>query len=92
MHELSFLGGIPTDTKSALSYISTIFPSEKFNNRLPPIVMRHQIYAFVKNRTQVDRELVRYAIKISYLYSEIPKFHVYFPIFININLLNLTNK
>lgn len=69
IHELSFLGGIPTDTKSALSYISTIFPSEKFNNRLPPIVMRHQIYAFVKNRTQVDRELVRYAIKIFYLYS-----------------------
>lgn len=78
---MSFLGATPTDTKSALSYISTIFPSEKFNNRLPPIVMRHQIYAFVKNRTQVDRELVIYAIKISYLYSYIPKYDIYFPLF-----------
>ncbi|KAG8196381.1 hypothetical protein JTE90_009596 [Oedothorax gibbosus] len=49
--------GLPTDTTGALSYLSSIFPSEKFTNRFPPIVMRHQVYAFVKSRTEVDKEL-----------------------------------
>ncbi|GFX68204.1 hypothetical protein TNCV_1807592 [Trichonephila clavipes] len=48
---------LPTDTVGALSYISSLFPTEKFNNRLPPIVMRHQIYAFVRCRTDVDKQL-----------------------------------
>ncbi|XP_054718464.1 serine/threonine-protein kinase 19-like isoform X2 [Uloborus diversus] len=45
----------PTDTGSALLYLTSIFPTEKFQNRLPPLVFRHQIYAFVKCRTEVDR-------------------------------------
>ncbi|KAF8778213.1 serine/threonine-protein kinase 19-like [Argiope bruennichi] len=48
---------VPTDTKSALAHIASIFPTEKFTNRLPAIVMRHQIYAFIKCRTDVDKEL-----------------------------------
>ncbi|KFM65644.1 Serine/threonine-protein kinase 19, partial [Stegodyphus mimosarum] len=51
------LKDIPTDTSPALQYLSSIFPLEKFQNRLPPIVMRHQIYAFVKCRTEVDKQL-----------------------------------
>ncbi|GIX99406.1 hypothetical protein CEXT_197871 [Caerostris extrusa] len=53
----SSIDALPSDTKSALSYIASSFPTEKFTNKFPPIVLRHQIYAFVKCRTDVDKEL-----------------------------------
>ncbi|XP_015922403.1 inactive serine/threonine-protein kinase 19 [Parasteatoda tepidariorum] len=48
---------VPTNTDSALQFLASIFPVDKFERRLPPIVMRHQIYAFVKSRTEVDKHL-----------------------------------
>ncbi len=51
---------LPSDTKAALLYLRSIFPVEKFEGRLPPIVHQHQLYSIVKNRTTVDKELVSY--------------------------------
>lgn len=48
---------LPTDTKSVLTLLRSQFPVEKFKSELPPIVMKHQIYAFVSNRTEVDKQL-----------------------------------
>lgn len=47
--------GAPKDTRNTLLYLSSIFPVEKFQQRLPPIILRHQIYAFVTCRTEVDK-------------------------------------
>lgn len=43
------------NTPAALLHISSLFPVDRFQNRLPPIIMRHQIYALVKCRTEVDK-------------------------------------
>ena len=55
--EGNYLDEVPNDTRVALEYLSSIFPREKFANRLPAIVLKHQIYSIVQDRTLVDREL-----------------------------------
>ncbi len=50
---------IPSDTKAALLFLKKLFPVDKFEGRLPPIVPKHQIYSIVKNKTLADKELVR---------------------------------
>ena len=52
-----------SDTKAALLYMKSIFPEEKFGGRLPPIIMKHQIYSIIKNKTTVDKEVVRLLIR-----------------------------
>lgn len=49
---------VPSDTMAALLYIKSIFPVKMFENVVPPIILKHQIYCVVKNKTLVDRELV----------------------------------
>lgn len=49
---------LPNDTKAALLYLKNLFPMEKFEGRLPPIILKHQIYGIIKNRTLVDKEVV----------------------------------
>ncbi|KAL8565089.1 hypothetical protein ACOMHN_005292 [Nucella lapillus] len=46
-----------SDTRTALLFLRGLFPVEKFENRLPPILLKHQLYCVVKNRTLVDIQL-----------------------------------
>jgi hypothetical protein len=54
-----------SDTKSftssldALHYLRSLFPIEKFVNRIPAIIWRHQLYALFSNRTEIDKQVVR---------------------------------
>ncbi|PVD39342.1 hypothetical protein C0Q70_01972 [Pomacea canaliculata] len=51
------LSEVPSDTKAALLLLRGLFPLEKFEERLPPIILKHQLYSLVKNRTLVDKQL-----------------------------------
>ncbi|XP_023227832.1 serine/threonine-protein kinase 19-like [Centruroides sculpturatus] len=46
-----------SNVKECLQMLKSLFPIEKFDNKLPPIIMKHQIYTLMKNRTEVDKEL-----------------------------------
>ena len=48
----------PSDTEAALLYLKTLFPAERFDPRLPAIVMKHQVYSVIHDKTTADRELV----------------------------------
>ncbi|KAG1649981.1 Serine/threonine-protein kinase 19 [Nymphon striatum] len=45
------------ETKTALEELVKLFPVESFEGRLPPIIMNHQLYSLVKNKTKCDKEL-----------------------------------
>ncbi|KAL1472433.1 hypothetical protein MTO96_022966 [Rhipicephalus appendiculatus] len=45
------------ETKSALQMLRSIFPSDKFLAGFPAVAMRHQLYAMVQNRVDVDKAL-----------------------------------
>ncbi|XP_039632185.1 serine/threonine-protein kinase 19-like [Polypterus senegalus] len=45
------------DTKSALQYLVSLFPRKLFNDTLPPIILKHQLYSLTKDRTLVDRQV-----------------------------------
>ncbi|KAJ6653461.1 hypothetical protein lerEdw1_009215 [Lerista edwardsae] len=47
----------PEAVESALQYLASLFPRKLFEDSLPPLVLRHQIYSLVKDRTTVDRRL-----------------------------------
>lgn len=49
----------PTDIRSTLMYLMTLFPRKLFNDALPQIVLKHQLYSIHNDKTVVDRELVR---------------------------------
>ncbi|XP_060696198.1 inactive serine/threonine-protein kinase 19-like isoform X2 [Hemiscyllium ocellatum] len=49
--------GMPNDTKSALIFLVSLFPRKLFDDSLPPIVLKHQLYSIVKDKTTVDRQL-----------------------------------
>lgn len=55
----SFLVNIPNDTMASILYIKSIFPQKLFEGVIPPIILKHQIYCVVKDKTLVDRQLVR---------------------------------
>lgn len=44
-----------------------LFPRKLFNDALPPIVLKHQLYSIHSDKTQVDRELVGFNILHSVL-------------------------
>ena len=48
-----------SDVFMAISQVATLFPYLQFQKKLPRIVMKHQLYNVVKDRTDVDRELIR---------------------------------
>jgi serine/threonine-protein kinase 19 len=54
----SSLSNTPTDTEAALLYLKSKFPTEKFEGRLPPVLLVHQIYSIIKCKTLVDRDVV----------------------------------
>ncbi|XP_060615513.2 inactive serine/threonine-protein kinase 19 isoform X2 [Anolis sagrei] len=47
----------PEAVDSALQYLVSLFPRKLFEDSLPPLILRHQIYSLVKDRTTVDRRL-----------------------------------
>ena len=49
---------IPNDTEAAVHFLVSMFPLDVFEQRLPPIIMKHQIYCIVDDKTEADRELV----------------------------------
>ncbi|CAG2158698.1 unnamed protein product [Oppiella nova] len=46
-----------TDVSHAYDYLRTLFPIQKFNQRIPTIVWKHQLYPLLKNKTLIDRQL-----------------------------------
>ena len=38
--------------------LMSLFPAAEFEGVLPPIILRHQLYSLLSDRTQVDRQLV----------------------------------
>lgn len=50
-------GDGPTDIRSTLEYLMTLFPRKLFNDALPQIVLQHQLYSIHNDKTLVDKEL-----------------------------------
>lgn len=48
----------PADMKSTLENLMTLFPRKLFNDALPPIVLKHQLYSVHNDKTLVDKEVV----------------------------------
>ena len=57
--------GLPCDTEAGLLYLKQLFPVEKFQNILPPLVLKHQVYSIIHDKTTVDREIVSYLCNVS---------------------------
>lgn len=55
--DLSRCHRVAGETKSALQMLRSIFPSDKFQAGFPAVAMRHQLYAMVPNRADVDKAL-----------------------------------
>ncbi|KAL3875650.1 hypothetical protein ACJMK2_033605 [Sinanodonta woodiana] len=51
------LGNVPNDTKATVLYLRSLFPLEKFEHRLPPVIFKHQLYSFIDSRTIVDKHI-----------------------------------
>ncbi|XP_049778456.1 serine/threonine-protein kinase 19-like isoform X1 [Schistocerca cancellata] len=47
----------PSDTECALVYLRSKFPNEAFEGHLPPVIVIHQVYAIVKCKTTVDKDV-----------------------------------
>lgn len=47
----------PLDVKAALDYLMTLFPRKLFNDALPQIVLKHQLYSLHNDKTMIDRQL-----------------------------------
>ncbi|XP_064600339.1 inactive serine/threonine-protein kinase 19-like [Liolophura sinensis] len=48
---------ILSDTKATLFFLRGLFPVEKFHHTLPAMILKHQVYSIVKNRTVADKQL-----------------------------------
>ncbi|XP_020628815.1 serine/threonine-protein kinase 19-like isoform X2 [Orbicella faveolata] len=47
----------PSDTKAAILFLKSVVPLSKFEGKIPAIILKHQIYCVVKDKTLVDRQL-----------------------------------
>ena len=52
------LKGAASEVKTSLLFFRSLFPVEKFEHRLPPIVMKHQLYSLHSDRSLVDKQIV----------------------------------
>ena len=57
---LSLEGSSVSETEAQLKKLMSLFPLAVFEGQLPPILLRHQVYSVLQDRTLVDRELVRH--------------------------------
>lgn len=51
---------VPSDTKAAMLFLKSVVPLSKFEGKIPAIILKHQIYCVVKDKTLVDRQLVSF--------------------------------
>lgn len=51
------VGDGPADIKSSLEELMTLFPRRLFNDTLPPIALKHQLYSIHNDKTLVDKEV-----------------------------------
>uniref|UniRef100_A0A9J7WXA8 Serine/threonine kinase 19 n=1 Tax=Cyprinus carpio carpio TaxID=630221 RepID=A0A9J7WXA8_CYPCA len=47
------------DIRSSLQYLVTLFSRKLFNDSLPPVVLKHQLYSLHNDKTSVDKQVVR---------------------------------
>ncbi|XP_074638459.1 inactive serine/threonine-protein kinase 19-like [Acropora palmata] len=48
---------VPNDTQAAILFLKSIVPLNKFQGKIPAIILKHQIYCVMKDKTLVDRQL-----------------------------------
>ncbi|XP_033108440.1 serine/threonine-protein kinase 19-like [Anneissia japonica] len=48
---------VPTDCQAALMYLRSLINVEALDRRIPPIIIKHQLYNVIKNRTHVDKQV-----------------------------------
>jgi len=65
--DVSDLSNTPSDIEAALLYLKSKFPTEKFEGRLPPVLLVHQIYSIIRCKTSVDREIVGITATFKYI-------------------------
>lgn len=46
-----------SSVSEALQFFRNLFPSSKFGGRLPPVILKHQLYAVIRDRAIVDVEV-----------------------------------
>lgn len=46
-----------TDIRSSLQYLMTLFSRKLFNDTLPPVVLKHQLYSLHTDKTSVDKHV-----------------------------------
>uniref|UniRef100_UPI0012932A6C serine/threonine-protein kinase 19 n=1 Tax=Lonchura striata TaxID=40157 RepID=UPI0012932A6C len=51
--------GSPAAVEAALGAVAALFPRRLFGDALPPLLLRHQLYSVLPDRTAVDRHLNR---------------------------------
>ncbi|KAM7386845.1 hypothetical protein PAMA_009466 [Pampus argenteus] len=47
----------PADIRSTLEYLVTLFPRKIFNDTLPQLVLKHQLYSIHSDKTMVDKSV-----------------------------------
>ncbi|XP_016395131.1 serine/threonine-protein kinase 19-like isoform X3 [Sinocyclocheilus rhinocerous] len=45
------------DIRSSLQYLMTLFSRKLFNDSLPPVVLKHQLYSLHNDKTSVDKQV-----------------------------------
>lgn len=53
---------LPTDTETGIMYLRDRFPADKLS--LPPLVLQHQLYSIIHNKTTVDRDIVSVGVVV----------------------------
>ncbi|XP_071496385.1 inactive serine/threonine-protein kinase 19-like [Diadema antillarum] len=48
---------LPSETKASLIYLKSLFNVHHFEERVPPIFLKHQLYSIIHCKTQVDKEV-----------------------------------
>ncbi|XP_033630885.1 serine/threonine-protein kinase 19-like [Asterias rubens] len=51
------LSEVPSDTKAALLYLRSLVNVKAFEDRIPPIVFKQQVYSIVSCKTVVDKQI-----------------------------------
>ena len=44
--------------RECLRYLRELWPRAAFDDRLPPVIMKHQLYSLCPDRTAVDHQIV----------------------------------
>lgn len=57
-----FVTEYPSDTEAGLTYLKQLFPIEKYDSSLPAIILKHQVYSVIYDKTTVDSEIVSYNV------------------------------